>query len=177
MSTTSKVESYVDHSKLYLAFSNKGTDAGLEALQHDLQLVPSWCCANQVLCFGYSQMLRRTLVPFLVFQSKDLAPIDAGKNFWVVIAKHLSFYDHCLASFWKTLRNRDEWNTPTVGLPFLNVYCECKCFQWIILFFFSRFGHAQVREHCQASISSKYLSQNFIWQKEIWAYNSYTPTA
>ena len=74
-------------------------------------------------------MLRRTLVPFLVFQSKDLAPIDAGKNFGVVIDKHLSFYDHGLESFWKTLRNRDEWNTPTVGLPFLNVYCECKCFQ------------------------------------------------
>ena len=68
-------------------------------------------------------------MPFLVFQSKDLAPIDAGKNFGVVIAKHLSFYNHGLVSFWKTLRNRDKWNTPTVGLPFLNVYCECKCFQ------------------------------------------------
>ena len=68
-------------------------------------------------------------MPFLVFQSKDLAPVDARKYFGVVIDKHLSFYDHGLVSFWKTLRNRDEWNTPNVGLPFLNVYCECKCFQ------------------------------------------------
>ena len=58
-------------------------------------------------------MLRRTSVPFLVFL------IDAGKKFGVVIDKHLSFYDHGLVSFWKTLRNRDEWNTPTVDFPSL----------------------------------------------------------
>ena len=43
---TCKVESYVDDSKLYVSFSNKEINGGLDDLKQDLLRVAAWCCEN-----------------------------------------------------------------------------------------------------------------------------------
>ena len=43
------LESFMDNSKLYLAFSKKQMDKGLEDLRQDLHRVLAWCCNNSLL--------------------------------------------------------------------------------------------------------------------------------
>lgn len=63
---TCDVESYVDDSKLYLSFSRKETEGGVEDLRGDLLRFMSWSCSNRLLInpdktklhvFGSSKML------------------------------------------------------------------------------------------------------------------------
>ena len=43
------IKSYVDDSKLYVSFSNKDVNGGLDKLRQDLSRVASWCCENRLL--------------------------------------------------------------------------------------------------------------------------------
>ena len=101
--TTCHVESYVDDSKLYLSFSRKEIEGGLEDLKADLLRVASWCCSNRLLInpdktkfcvFGSSKMLGQVTIPPLTFMGKDLHVVDSVKDLGVILDKRLSFNEH-----------------------------------------------------------------------------------
>ena len=101
--TTCHVESYVDDSKLYLTFSRKEIEGGLEDLKADLPRVASWCCSNRLLInpdktkfcvFGSSKMLGQVTIPPLTFMGKDLHVVDSVKDLGVILDKRLSFNEH-----------------------------------------------------------------------------------
>ena len=94
--TTCHVESYVDDSKLYLSFSRKEIEGGLEDLKADLLRVASWCCSNRLLInpdktkfcvFGSSKMLGQVTIPPLTFMGKDLHVVDSVKDLGVILDK------------------------------------------------------------------------------------------
>lgn len=100
---TCNVESYVDDSKLYISFSNKDVNGGLDNLRHDLNRVASWCCENRLLInpgktkfcvFGSDRMLAQTFIPPITFLGKELLVIDSVKDLGMIIDKHLSFNEH-----------------------------------------------------------------------------------
>ena len=97
------VKSYVDDSKLYVSFSNKDVNGGLDKLKQYLFQVASWCCENRLLInpgktefcvFGSNRMLTQTSIPPIMFLGKKLTIVDSVKDFGVIMDKHLSFNEH-----------------------------------------------------------------------------------
>ena len=93
------VKSYVDDSKLYVSFSNKDVNGGLDKLRQVLSRIASWCGENRLLIkpgktefcvFGSNRMLTQTSIPPIMFIGKKLTIKDPG----VIIDKHLSFNEH-----------------------------------------------------------------------------------
>ena len=83
----------MDGSKLYLAFSKKQMDKGLEDLRQHLHCVAAWCCNNSLLIhpdktkfcvFGTNQMLSQVTISPIIFLGKELATVDTVKDLRVI---------------------------------------------------------------------------------------------
>ena len=82
--TKSNIGSYADDSQLYLTFSSKRVDLGVQDLTDDLLRVASWCWSNKLLIdpskiklctFGTAQMLAQITIPSINFQGKCLTRV------------------------------------------------------------------------------------------------------
>ena len=107
VSNACKIESYVDDSKIYLSFSSKDINTGLEKLKHDLNRVASWCCSNLLLI-----NLNKTIFACLErhrcykemnywnepieFLGTTLTPEKVVKDLGIKIDSNMSFDDHII---------------------------------------------------------------------------------
>ena len=81
------IKSYVDDSKLYVSFSNKDVNGGLDKLRQDLSRVASWCCENRFLInpgknefcvFGSNRMLTQTSIRTTGYIKKMVIELWSG---------------------------------------------------------------------------------------------------
>ena len=94
---TCKVKSYVDDSQLYVSFSNKEIDGGLDDLKQDLLRVAALCCVNCLLInskktkfcvFGTGKLLCQTSIPPITFLGKELSVAHSVKALGVIVDKN-----------------------------------------------------------------------------------------
>ena len=99
----SKVESYVDDSKLFLSFSAFSADDGCQKLLEDLNQVAAWCCQNKLLInpeksklilFGVKSYLRDVSSFQLTFLGKQLKPVTSCRDLGIVFDSAMSFNNH-----------------------------------------------------------------------------------
>ena len=100
----SKIESYVDDTKIYFSFASKDIDSCLRQAAEDFQHAPVWCCANHLLInpdktrfvlFGMRQLIYKlssniTVLPL----GQGLVPATSAKDLNVTICSNLTFNDH-----------------------------------------------------------------------------------
>ena len=108
----SRVESYVDDTKIFLSFSSKDVELSLERNSEDLRHAAKQCYSNQLLInpsktklfvFRTRQLLtqvRKTCDNCVPFFGQALVPVSSVKYLGIVLNSHLTFNEHftCLTS-------------------------------------------------------------------------------
>ena len=111
----SSLESYVDDSKLYLAFPIQDAEAAAFKLTEELNRIAAWCCFNsllinptktKLLLLGTRQMLKRVPKDFhITVLGRKITPVPFAKDLEVIMDSELSYNNHisnivstCIAS-------------------------------------------------------------------------------
>ena len=97
------VESYFDHTKIYLSFWAKDLDTCMIQVIEDLRNIASWCCTNSLLInprktkfifFGVRQLVPKVADIHISFLSQELVPKPYVTDFGILLDSNLSFNEH-----------------------------------------------------------------------------------
>ena len=96
----SNLESYVDDSKIYLAFSIRDAELAAMKLTKDMRRITAWCCLNsllvnpektKMLILGTRQMLEQ--VPETIL-GENITPVAVAKDLGMILDSCLSYDEH-----------------------------------------------------------------------------------
>ena len=98
------LESYVDHSKIFLSFLVKDAESAERVLEEDLRRVAAWCCKNQLfikskktklLMVGTQPPLRRLPNDIAIsFLGKEITPVSSAKDLGIILDNNLTYDQH-----------------------------------------------------------------------------------
>ena len=112
----SSLESYVDDSKIYLAFPIQDAEIAATQLTTDMKRITTWCCSNsllvnpgktKLLLIGTRQMLERLPENFHVTVfDQEITPVSVARDLGMLLDSQLTYDEHitnvvstCIANF------------------------------------------------------------------------------
>ncbi|CAB4036683.1 Hypothetical predicted protein, partial [Paramuricea clavata] len=100
----SNLESYVDDSKIYLAFSIRDAELAAMKLTEDMRRITAWCCLNsllvnpektKLLILGTRQMLEQVPENFqITILGENITPVAVAKDLGMILDSCLSYDEH-----------------------------------------------------------------------------------
>ena len=98
------MESYVDDSKIYLAFSIRDAELAAMKLTEDMRRITAWCCLNsllvnpektKMLILGTRQMLEQVPENFqITILGENITPVAVAKDLGMILDSCLSYDEH-----------------------------------------------------------------------------------
>ena len=101
----SRVESYVDDTKVYLSCSSGNINSCLAKVSEDLRLIASWCYTNKLLInpdktklilFGTKLLLSKVLDIRVPFLGQQLIPVSSVQDLGIILDSNLTFNEHVI---------------------------------------------------------------------------------
>ena len=120
------VQSYVDHTKLFISLKMKDSSESFADLWDNLYRKGQWCSNNllllnpnktKLMVFGSRQMRSRLITPRLIFVGRSIVPEHTDKDLWGDFAKHITKYaSSCMSCQIKHTKHVFDKHTPRSGL-------------------------------------------------------------